>query len=117
MPAPALAPWDPPKDGSFARQMYIQRVRNPQDSTQWVDVAFTLGWVETRKRSDNKDPLPNERPSHHYHQTSQKDFQRFVHRIAPLYIGDAKDRSDPFTVTSEEDLRVRVEAFAAEHPD
>jgi hypothetical protein len=78
------------------RKMVIQRIRNPEDRSQWVDVADT---VEITVEHG-----------------SGVIFTRTVFTFQTFYIADPSDRSEPFEVTSDADLRAARDAFAASHP-
>jgi menaquinone-dependent protoporphyrinogen IX oxidase len=112
-----LEPLDPGEPGSFKRRMVIQRVRNPQDDSQWVDIAITTAIIITRKRSDKTDPARNEQRAHHYNHDTQRHYQRRVIKFRAMQIGKEKDRSEEFEVTSNDDLEQAAKDFADAHPD
>lgn len=79
------------------RKMVIQRVRNPQDSTQFVDIAITVE-IGVQTGSGNS-------------------FQRNRYSFATLQLGDENERSNVFEASSVDDVKAAADQFFAEHPD
>ena len=82
---------------TFVRTMVIQRVRNRDDRSQWVDIALTI--KETS------------------HTGQGVTFQRNVRTYSSHLLYDQSEQSAPFEVKSKADLDAAIEAFAAAHPD
>jgi hypothetical protein len=85
----------PDVDAEFSRDMVIQRVRNPKDKSQYVDVASTRKLTTQKGRGQT--------------------FRRDIGEYFGLDLGDPDQRSALFTVRNRADLQGAAEEFAAEH--
>jgi hypothetical protein len=84
------------KDHSFEREMVIQRIRNPQDDSQYVDIAITTKLtVQTG---------------------SGPTFMRNVYNFNTYQLFSG-EQSKPFPVKTADDLKAAAHDFAAAHPD